>query len=160
MIEFQNVSKVFTSKAKEVTALKDVDLTVNKGDIFGVIGFSGAGKSTLVRTVNLLETPTSGKVLVNGENLAALPKKQLRQAQKGIGMIFQHFHLLNSKTVYDNVAMPLLLSKVKKSEIEKRVKETLDLDRKSTRLNSSHVAISYAVFCLKKKNRHQDSMLH
>ena len=126
MIEFQNVSKVFTSKTKEVTALKDVDLTVNKGDIFGVIGFSGAGKSTLVRTVNLLEKPTSGKVLVNGENLATLPKKQLRQAQKGIGMIFQHFHLLNSKTVYDNVAMPLLLSKVKKPEIEKRVKETLD----------------------------------
>jgi len=126
MIEFQNVSKSFTSKNKEVKALENVNLHVHKGDIFGVIGYSGAGKSTLLRTVNLLETPTTGEVLVNGENLASLPKKQLRQAQKGIGMIFQHFHLLNSKTVYDNVAMPLLLSKVKKEEIKKRVQETLD----------------------------------
>src|SRR5690625_255624 len=126
MIEFRNVSKSFTSKNKEVKALETVNLHVHKGDIFGVIGYSGAGKSTLLRTVNLLETPTTGEVLVNGENLASLPKKQLRQAQKGIGMIFQHFHLLNSKTVYDNVAMPLLLSKVKKEEIKKRVQETLD----------------------------------
>src|SRR5690625_1172259 len=126
MIEFQNVSKVFSSKDKEVVALKNVELNVNKGDIFGVIGFSGAGKSTLVRTVNLLENPTVGRVLVDGKDLAALPKKQLREAQKGIGMIFQHFHLLNSKTVFDNVAMPLLLSKVKKEEIKKRVQETLD----------------------------------
>lgn len=125
MIEFQDVSKLFTSKNKEVVALQNVDLTINEGDIFGVIGFSGAGKSTLLRLVNLLERPTSGAVLVNGENLASLSNKQLRTAQKKIGMIFQHFHLLNSKTVYENVAMPLLLSKVKKSDIEKRVKETL-----------------------------------
>lgn len=125
MIEFQNVSKIFVSKEKEIEALKNVNLTVQKGDIFGVIGYSGAGKSTLLRTVNLLETPTTGEVLVNGENLATLPKRQLRLAQKGIGMIFQHFHLLRSKTVYENVAMPLLLSKVKKAEIKKRVQETL-----------------------------------
>lgn len=125
MIEFQNVSKTFISKDKEVKALKDVNLTIHKGDIFGVIGYSGAGKSTLVRTVNLLESPTTGEVLVNGEVLANLPTRKLRQAQKGIGMIFQHFHLLNSKTVFENVAMPLLLSKAKKSDINRQVKETL-----------------------------------
>ncbi len=136
MIQFHDVSKLFTGKNKEVVALKNVDLTINEGDIFGVIGFSGAGKSTLLRLVNLLERPTSGEVLVNGENLAALSKKQLRTAQKKIGMIFQHFHLLNSKTVFDNVAMPLLLSNVKKSEIEKRVKETLEFVGLSEKVDS------------------------
>lgn len=125
MIEFQNVSKQFHTKEKEVSALENVQLTINKGDIFGVIGYSGAGKSTLLRLVNVLERPTSGKVLVDGQNLAAISTKKLRYAQKKIGMIFQHFHLLNSKTVYDNVAMPLVLSKVNKAEIERRVKETL-----------------------------------
>lgn len=136
MIQFHDVSKLFTGKNKEVVALKNVDLTIDEGDIFGVIGFSGAGKSTLLRLVNLLERPTSGEVLVNGENLAALSKKQLRTAQKKIGMIFQHFHLLNSKTVFDNVAMPLLLSNVKKSEIEKRVKETLEFVGLSEKVDS------------------------
>lgn len=125
MITFKNVSKVYEGKTQTVTALQDIQITLNKGDIFGVIGYSGAGKSTLIRTVNLLEKPTTGEVLVEGENLAKLPKKALREAQKRIGMIFQHFHLLESKTVYDNVALPLLLSKVNKQEIEERVKETL-----------------------------------
>lgn len=136
MIEFHDVSKRFISKDKEVTALKNVNLTINKGDIFGVIGYSGAGKSTLLRLVNLLEAPTNGEVLVSGENLATLPKKQLRAAQKKIGMIFQHFHLLNSKTVFDNVAMPLLLSKVKKADIDKRVKETLAFVGLSDKIDS------------------------
>lgn len=126
MITFKNASKSFITKDKTVTALKDVNLTVNKGDIFGVIGYSGAGKSTLIRTVNLLEKLTSGDVFVNGENLANLSKKELRNAQKGIGMIFQHFYLLNSKTIFDNVAIPLVLGKFKKAEIKQRVEETLE----------------------------------
>src|SRR5690625_4208510 len=126
MIKFKDVSKVYKGKKQTVQALDNVNLTVNKGDIFGVIGHSGAGKSTLIRTVNLLERPSSGHVLVQGKDLTKLSKRALRKEQKNIGMIFQHFHLLNSKTVYDNVAMPLLLSKVKKEEIKKRVQETLD----------------------------------
>lgn len=125
MIEFRSVSKVFESGDRKIEALKEVNLNINNGDIFGVIGFSGAGKSTLIRMVNLLEYPTSGEVLVNGKSLAKLPEKQLREEKKKIGMIFQHFNLLNSKTVFDNVAMPLLLSKKKKKEIEQRVYEVL-----------------------------------
>ncbi|MBS4210134.1 methionine ABC transporter ATP-binding protein [Bacillus sp. FJAT-50079] len=125
MIEFCEVSKVFASGNRQIEALKDINMTVEKGDIFGVIGFSGAGKSTLIRTVNLLEYPTSGEVIVDGVNLANLSERNLREAKKKIGMIFQHFNLLNSKTVYDNVAMPLLLSNKKKKEIKKRVDEVL-----------------------------------
>lgn len=136
MIEFRNVSKVFESKDRKTKALQEVNLTVDEGDIFGVIGFSGAGKSTLIRTVNLLETPSSGEVIVKGKDLAKLSKQQLRQEQKKIGMIFQHFHLLNSKTVYDNVALPLVLSRMNKKEIEKKVKETLAFVGLSDKLQS------------------------
>lgn len=125
MIEFRHVSKVFESKEGTIEALKDIQLTVKKGDIFGVIGYSGAGKSTLIRTVNLLEYPTSGDILVNGRKLTELTRRELRLAQKNIGMIFQHFNLLNSKSVFDNVAMPLVLSKKKKKEMEERVYEIL-----------------------------------
>ncbi|RDW18082.1 phosphate ABC transporter ATP-binding protein [Oceanobacillus arenosus] len=125
MIEFHQVSKVFDSGENKVAALKNINLTVEKGDIFGVIGFSGAGKSTLIRTVNLLEYPTSGDVIVEGKNLANMSEKEIREAKKNIGMIFQHFNLLNSKTVFDNVAMPLILSKNKKKDIEARVHEIL-----------------------------------
>lgn len=136
MIEFHDVSKVYVTKDKTTEALKQIRLKVEKGEIFGVIGFSGAGKSTLIRLVNLLESPTDGEVLVDGQNLATLSKRQLRQAQKRIGMIFQHFHLLHSKTVYDNVAMPLLLSKVPKREIDQRVRETLEFVGLSDKLGS------------------------
>lgn len=125
MIEFHQVSKVFESGGNKVEALKDVSLTVEKGDIFGVIGFSGAGKSTLIRTVNLLEYPTSGDVIVGGENLAKLQPHDIRKAKKDIGMIFQHFNLINSKNVFHNVAMPLLLSGYNKKSIEDRVYEVL-----------------------------------
>ena len=108
-----------------IEALTDIDLTIEKGDIFGVIGFSGAGKSTLIRTVNLLEYPTSGKIIVEGNNLASLSPKKLRSAMQNIGMIFQHFNLLNSKTVFDNVALPLIFNKTKRKEIERRVNEVL-----------------------------------
>ncbi|EON71841.1 methionine ABC transporter ATP-binding protein [Lysinibacillus sphaericus] len=125
MIEFISTTKEFQVGQSTVKALNHINLTVQKGDIFGVIGFSGAGKSTLLRTVNLLEEPTSGQVLVNGINLTTLSKKQLREEKKKIGMIFQHFNLLNSKTVFENVAMPLVLSSAKKSIIEIQVREVL-----------------------------------
>ncbi|MED3662743.1 methionine ABC transporter ATP-binding protein [Ureibacillus sp. FSL K6-8385] len=125
MIEFIDTSKVYRSDGKEIKALDQINLKINKGDIFGVIGFSGAGKSTLLRTVNLLETPTSGKVLVDGVDLTTYSAQELREKKKEIGMIFQHFNLLNSKTVFENVAMPLLLSKVPKNEIRQRVMEVL-----------------------------------
>lgn len=126
MITFDQVSKVYGEKAEGVKALDNVDLHIEEGEIYGVIGFSGAGKSSLIRCVNLLEQPTSGTVTVNGQNLQALSPKELREAKRNIGMIFQHFNLLNSKTVFTNVAMPLLLSKTPKKEVTKRVYELLD----------------------------------
>lgn len=126
MIELNNVSKIYTRKGTETEALKDVNLTVNKGDIFGVIGYSGAGKSTLIRIVNHLEKPTSGKVFVNGTDLDTYSTGQLREARKDIGMIFQHFNLLDSKTIFQNVAIPLVLSKQNKDVMKERVMELLD----------------------------------
>ncbi|WP_026691672.1 methionine ABC transporter ATP-binding protein [Alteribacter aurantiacus] len=125
MITFDNVTKSYEGKEGTVTAVKNVSFTVNKGDIFGVIGFSGAGKSTLVRCVNLLEEPTSGEVRVNNRDMKSLSAKELREARKKIGMVFQHFNLCESKTVYANVAIPLQLSKTPKKEVEKRVKDLL-----------------------------------
>lgn len=125
MIEFKNIYKTFKTKTTEVHALQDVSLSVEKGDIFGVIGFSGAGKSTLVRMVNALEIPTSGTVLVNGKDVALLKGTDLRNFRKNIGMIFQHFNLLESKTVFQNVAIPLQLEHWPKDKIEQRVKELL-----------------------------------
>lgn len=125
MIEFQNVKKVYTSKGQNVEALKGIDFTVEKGDIFGVVGYSGAGKSTLIRLVNLLEQPSEGKIIVNGKELTSLKAKELRLEKKKIGMIFQHFNLLNSKTVFDNVAMPLVLSGTPSKQIKERVEELL-----------------------------------
>ncbi|HEX3017420.1 MAG TPA: ATP-binding cassette domain-containing protein [Caproicibacter sp.] len=136
MIEIQNVSKTFPGKSGNVEALKNVSMKVNDGDIFGVIGFSGAGKSTLIRTVNLLEKPDSGKVIINGTDITTLPKSKLRGIRKDIGMVFQQFNLLNSKTVRQNVAIPLILEKKPKAEIEKRVDELLKFveleDKKDT----------------------------
>lgn len=125
MIEFKNIYKTFKTKTTEVHALQDVTLSVEKGDIFGVIGFSGAGKSTLVRMVNALEVPTSGTVLVNDKDVALLKGTDLRNFRKNIGMIFQHFNLLESKTVFQNVAIPLQLEHWSKDKIEQRVKELL-----------------------------------
>ncbi|MBY0010780.1 MULTISPECIES: methionine ABC transporter ATP-binding protein [Paenibacillus] len=125
MIELKNVHKTFTRKGITIDALKGVSLKVEKGDIFGVIGYSGAGKSTLIRLVNYLERPTEGQVLVDGHDLGAYSVKELRAAKKNIGMIFQHFNLLESKKVFDNVAIPLVLLKKSKEEIRKRVTELL-----------------------------------
>lgn len=126
MIELHNISKIYTRKGTETEALKDVNLKVNKGDIFGVIGYSGAGKSTLIRIVNYLEKPTSGTVFVNGTDLGSYNTSQLREARKDIGMIFQHFNLLDSKTIFQNVSIPLVLSKQNKDVIKERVMELLD----------------------------------
>ncbi|WP_295234626.1 ATP-binding cassette domain-containing protein [Veillonella sp.] len=126
MIELRHINKEFVVKKQQVQALQDVSLTINDGDIFGIIGFSGAGKSTLLRMVNALETPTSGDVLIDGVNINALSHNELRQVRKGIGMVFQSFNLLNSKTVYDNIAIPLRLNKVDQTTIDKRVKELLE----------------------------------
>ena len=126
MIEMKNISKVYTRNGTNIQALNEVNLKVAEGDIFGVIGYSGAGKSTLIRLINFIERPTSGKVLINGVDLDTYTLKQLRQARKNIGMIFQHFNLLNSKTIYHNIAIPLVLSKKDKREINARVMELLD----------------------------------
>lgn len=125
VITFDHVTKIYEGKQQQVTALDDVNLHIDKGEIYGVIGFSGAGKSSLIRCVNLLERPTSGKVVVDGKNLLHLSSKKLREEKRKIGMIFQHFNLLNSKNVYTNVAMPLLLANVPKEEVKKRVTELL-----------------------------------
>ena len=126
MIRFEHVSKTFQTKNGPFDALKDVSFEIEKGDSYGVIGYSGAGKSTLIRMVNALETPTSGNVWVEGKDIGTLNQKELRNLRKGIGMIFQQFNLLESKTIYDNVAIALKLNGVSKKDIEKRVTELLD----------------------------------
>lgn len=127
MITLQNISKTFIDGGKEVQAVKDVNLTIHDGDIFGIIGFSGAGKSTLVRCINLLERPTSGTVTVDDKEITALSAKKLRKARKKIGMIFQHFNLMPSRTIFGNVAYPLKGSGLSKQEIADKVHNLLDL---------------------------------
>ena len=117
MIKVEHANKTFSGKYGTVHALQDVSIHVEKGDIYGIIGFSGAGKSTLIRLVNGLETPDTGNVIVQGENLGNLKKTQLRKLRRKIGMVFQQFNLLESKTVYHNIALPLILEKAPKEEI-------------------------------------------
>ncbi|WP_252179324.1 methionine ABC transporter ATP-binding protein [Endozoicomonas sp. 4G] len=127
MIELKNLTKVFTAGGKEVKALDDINLSVPEGSIYGVIGSSGAGKSTLIRCVNLLERPSSGQVVVDGQELTQLAEKGLRLARRNIGMIFQHFNLLSSRTVYQNIALPLELAGASQQDIEAAVLPLLDL---------------------------------
>jgi D-methionine transport system ATP-binding protein len=136
MIELRNVSKTYVRKGLSIQALKNINITVDKGDIFGFIGFSGAGKSTLIRLVNRLEKVTTGEVLVEGESLNAYSTSGLRKVRKKIGMIFQHFNLLESKTVFENIAIPLVLLKRNKREIERRVTELLAFTGLSDKANS------------------------
>lgn len=127
MIQFKNIYKTYLRNGVETEALKDVSLHIEKGDIFGVIGYSGAGKSTLIRLVNDIESPTRGEVIVDGRNLASYTPKELRLAKKNIGMIFQHFNLLETKSVAENIALPLTLNgKHAKAEIDARVEELLN----------------------------------
>ena len=127
MIELTHISKDFASGGRTVHAVQDVSLSISKGEIFGIIGFSGAGKSTLVRCINLLERPTSGSVTVDGKEMTALSARELRQARKKIGMIFQHFNLMPSRTVAGNVAYPLRGSGLSKQQIAEKVQRLLDL---------------------------------
>ena len=127
MIELRHISKDFGTGEHAVHAVQDVSLTVETGEIFGIIGFSGAGKSTLVRCINLLERPTSGEVLLDGQELTTLPPKQLRQTRKKIGMIFQHFNLMPSRTVAGNVAYPLRGSGLSREQIAAKVQSLLEL---------------------------------
>ncbi|MCH9690504.1 MAG: methionine ABC transporter ATP-binding protein [Gammaproteobacteria bacterium] len=127
MIELKQLTKTFVSDGGNVTALNNVSLYVPRGKIYGVIGSSGAGKSTLIRCVNLLETPSSGAVIVDGQDLMQLSKKALRQARHTMGMIFQHFNLLSSRTVFDNIALPLKLTEQSKVAIEATVAPLLTL---------------------------------
>ncbi|CDG00218.1 methionine ABC transporter ATP-binding protein MetN [Avibacterium paragallinarum] len=128
MIKLENLSKIFDIADKKITALDNVNLHVPKGQICGVIGASGAGKSTLIRCVNLLERPTSGSVVVNGKELTHLSDSQLIQERRNIGMIFQHFNLLSSRTVYGNIALPLELAGESKAHIkQKKVEQLLSL---------------------------------
>lgn len=127
MIDLSHIEKVYDSPSGPVRAIKDISLHINRGEIYGIIGLSGAGKSTLVRCINLLERPTSGKVTVDGQDITAMSESQLRQARKSIGMIFQHFNLLSSATVYENVAFPLRLVNTPKEKIDRKVTELLEL---------------------------------
>src|SRR5574344_2403290 len=129
MIKLENIHKVYQlDNNKTLTALRGVDLTIDKGEIFGIIGLSGAGKSTLVRIINMLETPTEGKVIIDGEDITDYKEVKLRKVRKSIGMIFQQFNLLSSKTVFENVAFPLELDNTySKEEIENRVTELLTM---------------------------------
>ena len=127
MIVIEDAYKTFESGARKVDAVRGVSLTIQDGEIFGVIGYSGAGKSTLIRLINLLERPTSGRIFVNGQELTALAPKELRQARRKIGMIFQHFNLMKSRTVYSNVAYPLRGSPLSKEERRDKVMNLLKL---------------------------------
>jgi D-methionine transport system ATP-binding protein len=127
MIQIKNVNKVFNQGDKVINALSDINLNIKQGRIFGVIGSSGAGKSTLIRCVNLLERPTGGSVIVDGVDLTQLSKQQLTQTRRKIGMIFQHFNLLSSRTVFNNVALPLELAGMTKSKIKSKVEGLLSL---------------------------------
>lgn len=128
MIELKDINKVFKDKNQnEFYAAKDVNLKINYGEIFGIIGFSGAGKSTVVRCINLLGRPTSGQVIVNEKNLLELSAKELREERKKIGMIFQHFNLMPSRTVFENIAFPLKHSGLSKKQVQEKVRELLTL---------------------------------
>lgn len=127
MIDLVDIRKTYVNKKNKLEVLKGISLHINKNDIYGIIGYSGAGKSTLVRCINLLEKPTSGQVVVNGRDLMNLSEKDLRKERKKIGNIFQHFNLLKNKTVFENIALPLVNQKVKKEEINRKVAELLEL---------------------------------
>lgn len=127
MIELSHIDVVFQQKHRVIKAVSDVSLSIKAGEIFGIVGYSGAGKSTLVRTINLLQRPSQGNVIVNGQDMLKLTNKELRQARKKIGMIFQHFNLMESRTIFDNVAFPLKDSGLTKQEIAEKVASLLEL---------------------------------
>lgn len=126
-IKIENVSKIYSSKEGTVQALKNVNLTIRTGEIYGIIGMSGAGKSTLIRCLNFLEQPTSGNVYIRGKALGGLKEKELRKQREQIGMIFQHFNLLMQKSVLENICFPMYIQGKKKKEARKKAEELLEL---------------------------------
>lgn len=127
MIQIEHLTKIFETPSHQVLALDDVTLSINRGEIFGIIGLSGAGKSTLIRCINMLEKPTQGSIYVDGQQITSLDKRDLRCARQKIGMIFQHFNLLSSRTVFDNILFPLEIAGVPSAQAKSRVNELLDL---------------------------------
>ena len=127
MIELKHISKVFPTADGEFTALNDVNITIEDGDVFGIVGMSGAGKSTLVRCINLLERPTSGQVVIDGKDLCAMNSKELIRQRRSISMIFQQFNLLMQRSCLKNICFPMELAGVKKADAEKRAKELLEM---------------------------------
>ncbi len=127
MISIKGLNKIFKSSSGDVKAVEDLNISIPKGEIFGVIGYSGAGKSTLIRLLNRLEEPTSGEVIIDDQDVTNLSTNKLREARQDIAMIFQHFNLLWSRTVRENIAFPLEIAKVSKQEREKRVDELIQL---------------------------------
>ena len=127
VIQLTDVNVTFKQKNREIVAVQNESITIEKGDIYGIVGYSGAGKSTLVRTINLLQRPTSGSVLVNGTEMTTLSPAQLRDERKKIGMIFQHFNLMAQKTAYENVAFALRHSKLSNEEKDKKIRDLLEL---------------------------------
>ena len=142
IIELKEMSKSFTVKNGVVHALDKINLKINRGEIFGIIGMSGAGKSTLVRCINLLERPTEGQVIFDGQDLTVLKPAQLRQARRSMGMIFQQFHLLMQKTALENVMFPMKISGVPKEKAQERAKELLELVGLSERMLSYPAQLS------------------
>ncbi|NLK01200.1 MAG: methionine ABC transporter ATP-binding protein [Clostridia bacterium] len=136
MIKIRNLTKIYRTQEQEITALNNVSLDIKKGEIYGIIGLSGAGKSTLVRCINMLERPTSGRIIVDGEEITSLNNKELRTARQKIGMIFQHFNLLSSRNIFDNILFPMEITGAAGSEARARVGELLDLVGLSDRAGS------------------------
>lgn len=136
MIEIKNLYKTYSSKSNTTTALQNINLTINSGDVFGIIGLSGAGKSTLVRCINMLEKPTSGEIIIDGVDITKLSLKELRSFRKNISMIFQNFNLLEQRNVFQNVAFPLELVHTPKKVIEEKVEELLKLVGLSEKKNA------------------------
>ena len=142
MIEIQHLSKTFAGADGSVEALRDINLKINDGDIFGIIGMSGAGKSTLVRCINMLERPTSGTVLINGRDIGALSAEELRKVRRRTTMIFQSFNLLMQRTCLANICFPLELAGMKKAEAKKRAGELLELVGLSDKANAYPAQLS------------------
>ncbi len=142
MIRLENIYKTFSKNKVDIHAINGIDLSIERGDIYGIIGYSGSGKSTLLRTINLLERPTSGKVFFKDTDITRYSEKQLIPVRSKIGMIFQHFNLLSSATVFKNIAFPLELIGTPKDEIENKVKSLLSLVDLSDKRNEYPASLS------------------
>jgi len=142
MIEIKNLSKFFSTENGDFVAINDINLTIEDGDIFGIIGMSGAGKSTLIRCINLLEKPSDGKIIIDGQDITSLEGKNLLALRRKIGMVFQRFNLLMQRTIRDNVAFPLEIAGVEKKKRYERVDELLEIVGLSSKAGSYPVQLS------------------